>query len=163
MAEMFGGAKPLGRAPRTIDDWRELVEMGIPEEALSHLRDAIASSPEQAATLAEVVFETAARRKIYFERYKSKTRTYKTTLKNTPGDKLAIRKLSGSESERAERIARLYTMAEEVLGSEREARDFLFAPHAKLDGHRPIDWMRTEIGGRNVEQLLLNIRESFPS
>jgi uncharacterized protein (DUF2384 family) len=158
MAEIFGGATPLGRAPRTIDDWRQLVEMGIPIEALSSLRRWVAPSPVQAEALTDVVFETADRRTRYVVEVKSRA-----GARRTPGSARRIGKLTTAESERAERIARLYALAEEALGSADEARAFLFSPHDRLDGHSPIDWMRTEIGGRNVEQLLVNIREAFPS
>jgi putative toxin-antitoxin system antitoxin component (TIGR02293 family) len=158
MAEIFGGAAPLGRAPRTIDDWRQLVEMGIPIEALSGLRRSVASSPGQAEALADVVFETADRRTRYVVELKGSAHA-----KRAAGAAERIGKLTTAESERAERIARLYALAEEALGNADEARAFLFSPHDRLDGHSPIDWMRTEIGGRNVEQLLVNIREAFPS
>lgn len=154
IAQMFGGSEPLGRMPRTIDDWRELVQIGIPVKALSNLRQSIAPASKQADILVDVVFGTGDRC----------TNFQSAGVNDAPASLLAeAEKLTGPESERAERIARLFAMAEEVLGSEEEARDFFFSPHKKLDGHSPIDWMRTEIGGRNVEQLLINIREAFPS
>jgi putative toxin-antitoxin system antitoxin component (TIGR02293 family) len=149
IARIFAGPEPLGRMPRTIDDWRELVQIGIPIEALNNLSNMIAPSPEQGNAFAHVIFETPDRLRYFFY--------------GRPSYEAADEKLTSPESERAERIARLYAMAEEVLGSEKEARDFLFSRHEKLDGQSPIDWMRTEIGGRNVEQLLINIREAFPS
>jgi putative toxin-antitoxin system antitoxin component (TIGR02293 family) len=160
IAQMFGGPEPLGRMPRTIDDWRELVQIGIPIAALANLQETIAPSSRQADTLADVVLETPDRRLLIIQaKYFKRAGVDGSQATSIP----ETEKLTSPESERAERIARLFVIAEEVLGREEEARDFLFSPHEKLDGHSPIDWMRTEIGGRNVEQILVNIREAFPS
>lgn len=79
------------------------------------------------------------------------------------GGKTLHERLSVSESERAERIARIFALAESVLGDREEAGIFLFSPHPKLDGSSPLDWIRTELGGREVEQMLIDIREGFPA
>lgn len=63
-------------------------------------------------------------------------------------------RLSLEESERVERLARLWAQAVEVWGSEEAARWFLWQPHPLLAGRRPIDLARTAIGAREVEQLL---------
>lgn len=62
--------------------------------------------------------------------------------------------LSPLESERTERVARLFVHACRALGSEAEAREFLTTPHPQLDGRTPIDAAKTDLGTRRTEQIL---------
>ncbi len=63
-------------------------------------------------------------------------------------------KLSAEESERTERLARIYATAQYVWNSEEEARLFLHTPHPLLQGRPPLDASMTELGARRVEELL---------
>jgi putative toxin-antitoxin system antitoxin component (TIGR02293 family) len=63
-------------------------------------------------------------------------------------------KLNAEESERTERLARIYATAQYVWNSEEEARLFLHAPHPLLQGRSPLDISKTELGARRVEELL---------
>lgn len=62
--------------------------------------------------------------------------------------------LSPQESERTERVARLFVHARRALGSAAEAREFMTTPHPQLDGRSPIDAARTDLGTRRTEQIL---------
>lgn len=67
----------------------------------------------------------------------------------------ATSRLSREESDRVARLARLWTFATDVWGSEQEARRFLAEPHPLLGGRVPRDVaIETEIGARAVEDLL---------
>ncbi|CAN5500173.1 DUF2384 domain-containing protein [soil metagenome] len=81
------------------------------------------------------------------------------------GEKLGIaratlhrRKLSGrlapDESDRVVRFARLLRQAEGVFGTVNRARQWLSFPQRGLGGVIPLDFARTEIGAREVENLL---------
>ena len=63
-------------------------------------------------------------------------------------------KLSTEESERTERIARLFVHARRALGAEAEAREFMTTPHPELDGRTPFDAARTDLGARRAERIL---------
>lgn len=63
-------------------------------------------------------------------------------------------KLSPEESERTERLARLFVHARRALGTEAEAREFMTTPHPELDGRTPLDAAKTDLGTRRTEQLL---------
>jgi putative toxin-antitoxin system antitoxin component (TIGR02293 family) len=63
-------------------------------------------------------------------------------------------RLSASESEKTERLARVYATARHVWNSEDDALAFLHAPHPMLGGRRPLDVAMTELGARRVEALL---------
>jgi putative toxin-antitoxin system antitoxin component (TIGR02293 family) len=64
-------------------------------------------------------------------------------------------KLSTDESDRLVRLTKLWIFAREVWGSDKAAREFLFRPHAMLEGRRPIDVvLRTNLGAGLVEDIL---------
>ncbi len=63
-------------------------------------------------------------------------------------------KLSPQESERTERIARIFVHARRALGTEAEAREFMTTPHPELDGRSPIEAAKTDLGARRAEQIL---------
>ena len=63
-------------------------------------------------------------------------------------------KLNVDESERAERLARIYATTRYVWDSDDDARTFLHTPHPMLQGRTPLDVSMTELGARRVEELL---------
>ena len=80
-----------------------------------------------------------------------------------PATTLSRRKRSGRltrlESDRLMRIARLVEMAHGMMqGDGAAARRWLIAPHELLGGASPLVHASTEIGGREVEQLIGRLR-----
>ena len=63
-------------------------------------------------------------------------------------------RLSPQESERTERMARLFVHARRALGTAAEAREFMTTPHPELEGRTPIDAAKTDLGTRRAERLL---------
>lgn len=53
-------------------------------------------------------------------------------------------------------------LAEAAFGSPQDARRFLAAPHPELDGDRPIDAARTELGARQIEEILWRMEYGLP-
>ena len=106
------------------------VEGGLPRTALRHVAERIAGSdPAKIAALEWGVVP-------------------KTTLERR-GTRLSLQ-----ESERTERLARLFVHARRALGTEAEARAFMTAPHPELDGRTPIEAARTDLGTSRAEQIL---------
>jgi putative toxin-antitoxin system antitoxin component (TIGR02293 family) len=66
----------------------------------------------------------------------------------------AAGKLEPAESDRVLRFARLLGRAAEVMESEENARQWLAAPQIGLGGAVPLDYAETEMGAREVEDLL---------
>lgn len=62
--------------------------------------------------------------------------------------------LSVEESQKAERIARVFSFALEVWGEEEKAREFMKKSHPMLDDRTPFEASLSELGARQVEQLL---------
>ena len=63
-------------------------------------------------------------------------------------------RLGQAESDRVVRFARLMGKAVEVLESEENARQWLTAPQFGLGGAVPLEYAETEVGAREVEDLL---------
>ena len=62
--------------------------------------------------------------------------------------------LSAIQSDRVVRLARLMGRAIDVLESEENARHWLTSPQHGLGGATPLDYADTEVGAREVENLL---------
>lgn len=70
--------------------------------------------------------------------------------------------LQPDESERVLRMARLYEQAEDVLRERERALLWLKTPHRALDGRSPLQYAATELGAREVEDLLGRIAHGVP-
>jgi putative toxin-antitoxin system antitoxin component (TIGR02293 family) len=66
----------------------------------------------------------------------------------------AAGKLDAAESDRVVRFARLLGKAVEVMESEENARHWLTSPQVGLGGAVPLEYAETEVGAREVEDLL---------
>ncbi|HEY1940907.1 MAG TPA: antitoxin Xre/MbcA/ParS toxin-binding domain-containing protein [Roseiarcus sp.] len=65
--------------------------------------------------------------------------------------------LTIDESDRAVRLLRMQTLAEETFGDEAKANAWLRRPLAELDGETPLDIAQTEAGARVIETILAKI------
>jgi len=134
--------QPLGHGPRKADRRRletltpsvahieQAVEAGLPRVALRRLVELLAGGDR--SKIAGLEWDVVP----------------KTTLERRKA------KLSTEESERTERIARLFVHARRALGTEAEAREFMTTPHPELDGRTPFDAARTDLGARRAERIL---------
>lgn len=105
------------------------VARGLPRQALRHVAESLAGGDKAKATRLEwgVVPKTTLERRA---------------------------QLSPEESERTERVARLFVHACRALGTEAEAREFMTTPHPALDGRSPAEAARSDLGTRRVERML---------
>ena len=106
------------------------VEHGLPRHALRHVAEALAGGDK--SKVAAIEWGVVP----------------KTTLDRR------VTQLSPQESERTERVARLFVQARRALGSEAEARDFMTTPHPELEGRSPVEVSRTDLGTRRAERIL---------
>ncbi len=79
---------------------------------------------------------------------------------------LARRRRSGTlapgESDRLVRVARLVGMTYELMRGDAEAaRDWLRRGHELIEGESPLERASTEVGGREVEQLIGRLRHGI--
>lgn len=83
-----------------------------------------------------------------------------------PSTTLARRRKAGTltadESDRLVRVARLVSLAHEMmLGNDHAARRWLKDPHELFEGESPLERAATEVGGREVEQLIGRLRDGI--
>jgi putative toxin-antitoxin system antitoxin component (TIGR02293 family) len=69
--------------------------------------------------------------------------------------------LTHDESDRAVRIARITSLAEEVFGNDEKASRWLRKPKTRFENRTPLELLRTEAGARLVEELLLQLDYGF--
>ena len=72
----------------------------------------------------------------------------------------ATGRLIPDESDKVVRFARLLGLAVEAFGSIEDARQWLKFPQYGLGGETPLDYAQTEVGAREVENLLGRIEYS---
>lgn len=75
---------------------------------------------------------------------------------------LARRKTEGrltpEESERVYRMERLFSLAVDLLRDESRARAWFTSPKKALAGRTPLEYAETEVGAREVEDLIGRVR-----
>ena len=64
------------------------------------------------------------------------------------------KKLSASAGDRLYRIIHIFSFARNIFEDDKPARDWLHQPQVGLGGRIPLDFIRTEAGAREVEDLL---------
>jgi len=69
--------------------------------------------------------------------------------------------LTHDESDRAVRVARIASLAEEVFGDDEKASRWLRKPKQRFEGRSPLELLRTEAGARLVEEMLLQLDYGF--
>jgi putative toxin-antitoxin system antitoxin component (TIGR02293 family) len=69
--------------------------------------------------------------------------------------------LTHDESDRAVRIARITSLAEEIFGDDAKAGRWLRKPKTRFEGRTPMEVLRTEAGARLVEEMLLQLDYGF--
>ena len=69
--------------------------------------------------------------------------------------------LTHDESDRAVRIARITSLAEEVFGADAKAARWLRKAKVRFEGRSPFELLRTEAGARLVEEMLLQLDFGF--
>ncbi|MFO7750909.1 MAG: antitoxin Xre/MbcA/ParS toxin-binding domain-containing protein [Desulfobacteraceae bacterium] len=82
-----------------------------------------------------------------------------TTLSKRKKDK----RFTMGESERIHRISRLLERATDVFEDKNTAKDWMNTPLEYLQGQTPLQFTSTELGGREVENLLGRIERGVPS
>jgi len=69
--------------------------------------------------------------------------------------------LSAEESDRLARVARLWELAVKVFGNPDKARRWLTKPKVRFEERSPLAMMRSDLGGRGVEEMLIQIDEGM--
>ncbi len=129
---LLGGAKVFPGRIRDLSDLQKALRQGFPYAAFEALVETIDLRSRDLADILGVASRTLARRK-------------------------TSRQLSPIESDRLYRVAYIVRLATVVLGSLDNARAWLHKENQALGGNSPVSFLDTEIGERQVEELLNRI------
>jgi putative toxin-antitoxin system antitoxin component (TIGR02293 family) len=127
----------LRKGIRSLSDLSEAVSRGLPKSALRRSVERVVDDPRQRREVMHHVIPAA-------------------TLKRRKD------RLKREESERIERLARVIATAEYVWSDMEAAKLFLNTPHVEIGGRRPLEAAYTELGARQVEELLWKIFHGLP-
>jgi putative toxin-antitoxin system antitoxin component (TIGR02293 family) len=137
IAEVLGGPKILGRRVRSLHDLERTISDGLPKRALRHTAERIYStSGDVRGIIYRVVPEATFKRRV---------------------------RLSPAESARTERLARVIAAAEYVWSDQTAAREWLTKPHPELNGRSPLECALSELGARQVEEILEKLFYGIPA
>ena len=137
VATVLGGKAILGRTVRSMSELESTVSSGLPKRALRAAAERVATLPAEARRVMHQIVPEAT--------YKRRSR------------------LSRLESERTERLARVIAAAEHVWDDREDAREWLVRPHPELGNRTPLDSAMTELGARQVEDLLDRLYYGIPA
>ena len=127
-AQMLGGTKVLGVEVKCDRDLEKVVTAGLPADAAIQIIERIYPG--------------------------EKSKYYELLPRTTLIRRQKEGWLNVEESQKAERVARVFSFAVEVWGNEASARDFMKKPHPMLGDRTPFDVSLSELGARLVEEVL---------
>lgn len=129
IADILGGRQVFGRRVRSMRELDDIVREGMPKPALDTFIALISATSHHVAI--------QLRNKI----------VPRATYQRVDRFNLQV-------SETTERMARLYALALSVFEDQAITTRFMMNAHPELDGKAPFDVALTEIGGREVEEII---------
>ena len=129
LVEALGGRKVFKRRIDNVDQLRDTVKAGLPYASFEALIDKLGLAREEAAAALHLPQRTIARRK-------------------------KEKKLQADESDRLLRLARVSAQAVATLGNEEKAVRWLRRPNRALGNQVPLNLVDSDLGTRQVEEVL---------
>jgi putative toxin-antitoxin system antitoxin component (TIGR02293 family) len=137
IANVMGGRAVLRHRVRSIQDLEQTVARGLPKGALrSTVERALTNKADVRRVMFRLVPEATFKRRV---------------------------RLSPAESERTERLARVIAAAEYAWNNQEDAREWLAKHHTELGRRSPLETAMTELGARQVEELLDRLVYGIPA
>jgi len=130
IAKVLGGRKVLGRSINSFAQLAEVVRRGLPAGSLVVLGEKLEMNHAALSSKLAIPQRTLTRRLSQHSR------------------------LTAAESDRAVRLARVYATAVEMIGDADKAAQWLRTPNRALGGAVPIDQLDTDLGAKEVENIL---------
>jgi len=138
LVSTLGGRRALGSGPQNLNALRLRLRQGLPYEVLRALTSAYDLDVRSLALVLRIPPRTLARRR-------------------------RERRLRPDESDRLFRVARIAALAEEALGGRDRAARWLKRPNRALGNAIPLDHLDTDLGARQVEDILGRISHGIYS
>lgn len=126
------------REVRNAEDLKKWIREGLPYTSLEAVMERFGLKREEVSWALDLPLRTLARRK-------------------------QERRLSPGESDRLFRVVRIAVQAADVLGGREEASQWLHAPNRALGGQTPLELLDTDLGSRQVEDVLGRIEHGVYS
>lgn len=136
IVEVLSGEE--SREVRNAEDLKRWIREGLPFTSLEAVMEQFGLKREEVSWALDLPLRTLARRK-------------------------QERRLSPGESDRLVRVVRIAVQAAEVLGGREEAARWLHAPNRALGGQTPLELLDTDLGSRQVEDVLGRIEHGVYS
>ena len=137
IANVMGGRAILRRRVHSIRDLERTVARGLPKRALRNtVERALTNKADARRVMFRLVPEATFKRRV---------------------------RLSPAESERTERLARVIAAAEYAWNNQEDAREWLARRHTELGRRSPLETAMTELGARQVEELLDRLVYGIPA
>jgi len=131
VAELMGGSRVLGKVVHSPLDLADLIEAGLPRETAEQVREHLHLTEQEMADCLGI-----------------STKTLQRLAKQPKGF------LSQVQGDRLYRLVRIVALAEQVFEDTGRAHSWLREPQRGLGYRIPLELMRTEVGAREVENLL---------
>ena len=125
--ETLGGVRALGRRVRSIGELEAAVGEGLPRRALDHVLEFLVPEDERPRFRNRVIPRASYQR--------------------SP-------RLSPLYSATTERLARIVALSRWLWEDDTKAKKFLWTSHPELGGRAPIEAALTELGARQVEEVI---------
>lgn len=125
----LGGKQTFGRTLASENDLREAIRQGFPPVVVEELMRASGLTLKELATALDLSTRSLQRRR-------------------------RTGRLARYESDRLYRLARIVALADEFLGDHETAIRWLKRPNRALGGVAPVAALDTELGARQVENIL---------
>ena len=139
VVDVLGGRRVFrGQELPTSSQMRDRIKEGLPFSSLESVRERLRLSVPEAASVLQMPARTLARRR-------------------------SSRKLAADESDRLYRLARIAAQAFGVFGTEDKASTWLRRPNRALNNELPIRLLDTDVGTRQVEDILGRIEHGVVS
>jgi putative toxin-antitoxin system antitoxin component (TIGR02293 family) len=138
IVNVLGGRVAGTRAVRTPEELKAWIREGLPFSSLETVMKRFGLNRDEVSSALDLPPRTLARRK-------------------------QERRLRPAESDRLFRLARLAAQAAQVLGSEDKASRWLHTPNRALGGEAPLTLLDTDLGARQVEDVLGRIEHGVYS
>lgn len=129
IVEALGGREVRSSPIKSPEDLKAWIREGLPFTSLEKVMERFGLTREEISTALDLPARTLVRRK-------------------------QERRLRRDESDRLFRLVRIAAQASEVLEGREKATRWLHTPNRALGGSRPLDLLDTDLGARQVEEVL---------
>ncbi len=130
--DVLGGERVVGKRSSDPRQMIARIRAGLPYKSLESLAASLHLSADEISRIFSIPARTLARRK-------------------------REHRLSAQESDRVYRVARIFSRAADLLGSETDAAEWLRAPHIALGMAAPLALLDTEAGTQQIDEILARI------